>query len=321
MKKKLLMFLGAFVVIYIFNFFVPRLMPGDPFQYTSATSGEDMDMAMTKEQMEQLRAYYGLDKPLLEQFMNTLARNVRGDFGQSIHYKRSVTDVLKERLPWTLSLMSITLASSLAVGTLLALVSMRRREVDHVLYGFFSAISEIPSYLIGLMLLFFVAAQVRWIPLSGGITVFKRFHSFSEYFYDLAVHGMLPVTALSIVTIPGFYFTARASFLSILAKPFMLQGKARGLREGRLRLVYILRNAVTPIVAKLFLSVSTVVGGTLLVENVFAYPGVGIVMREATRYRDYIMIQGVFLLSAIIVLLSMLAADLINSKVDKGGAI
>lgn len=320
MKKRLLMFLGAFVIIYIFNFFVPRLMPGDPFQYTSSVSGEDMNVEMSAEQLAQLRAYYGLDKSLWTQFTDTLKSNLRGDFGQSIHYKRAVTDVLAERLPWTLAIMGITLALSLLAGTLLALVSVRRRGVDRIVYGALSAIGEIPSYLIGLLLLFFVAARVDWLPLSGGVTAFKRFDSVWAYLGDLAAHGFLPVLALCIVTIPGFYFTARASFLTVLSRPYMLQGKARGLTERRLRRAYILRNAVTPIVAKLFLSVGTVVGGTLLIENVFAYPGIGTVMREAVRYRDYILIQGVFLLSAVIVLVSMLIADLLNSRADKGVA-
>lgn len=319
MKKKIAMFIGAFLVIYIFNFFVPRLMPGDPFRYTSAVVGEDMTEAYSEEQLEKLREYYGMDKPLPEQFLDTIKDNLKGEFGQSIHYKMPVSQVILSRMPWSLSIMAVTLLISLLVGILLALISVRNRRADHILYSLFSAISEIPPFLIGLLLLFLVAARVSWIPLSGGITPFARFDTMWEYLKDLGVHGMLPVLSLCIVTIPGFYFTSRASFLTILRKPYVLQGKAKGLKEYRIRIRYILRNAITPIVAKLFLSVSSVVGGTLLVENVFAYPGIGTIMRESVRYRDYPMIQGVFLLSAIIVLISMFLADILNTSADGRG--
>lgn len=316
MKKKIAMFIGAFLVIYIFNFFVPRLMPGDPFRYTSAVSGEDMTEAYSEEQLEKLRAYYGMDQPLHIQFVNTVKGNLRGEFGQSIHYKMPVAKVIVSRLPWSLGLMTITLSISLILGVLMALVSVRNKKADHIIYGLLSAISEIPPFLIGLLLLFLIAAKVSWLPLSGGITSFAKFETVGEYLKDLFLHGMLPTVSLCIVTIPGVYFTARASFLTILNKPYVLQGKAKGLKEYRIRIHYILRNAVTPVVAKVFLSIGSVIGGTLLVENVFAYPGIGTVMREAVRYRDYPMIQGVFLLSAVIVLVSMFLADLLNTSVD-----
>lgn len=317
MKKKIAMFLGAFLVIYIFNFFIPRLMPGDPFRYTSAVSGEDIAEEYSEEQLEKLRAYYGMDKSVPEQFLNTVKMNMQGDLGQSIHYKMPVSEVILSRLPWSLGIMGVTLFISLVTGVLLALVSVRNKPMDRILYGMFSAISEIPPFLIGLLFLFLVAAKVKWIPLSGGVTAFAKFDTTWEYLKDLFVHAMLPVLSLCIVTVPGFYFTSRASFLTVLNKPYVLQGKAKGLTERRICIRYILQNAVTPIVAKLFLSVSTVVGGTLLVENVFAYPGIGTIMRESVRYRDYPMIQGVFLLSAVIVLVSMFLADVLNTSADR----
>ncbi len=317
MKRKVFMFFGAFLVIYIFNFFIPRLMPGDPFRYSSSVSGEDMTTEYSEAQIEKVREYYGMDKPLPEQFLDTVKNNLHGNFGMSIHYKMPVSSVICSRLPWTLGIMAVTLIISLVCGVVLALVSVRNQKADHILYGFFSALSEIPPFLIGLLFLFLIAAKVDWIPLSGGVTAFAKFDTVSEYIKDLFVHALLPVSALSIVTIPGFYFTSRASFLSVLRKPYLLVGKAKGLSEWRIRIFYILRNTVTPITARLFLSIGTVIGGTLLVENVFAYPGIGTVMREAVRYRDYPMIQGIFLLSAVIVLVSMFLADVLNAGSDR----
>ena len=287
MGKKLLMLLGAFLVIYLLNFSIPRLMPGDPFDYTSGAAGDDVDAAYSEEQKELLRAYYGLDKPFFPQLRDTIVDNLHGDFGQSIHYKRPVADILLERLPWSLWIMGSTLALSLLLGVALALLCVRRPWADRALYPALSALAEVPPFLTGVLLLFLVAARAAWIPLSGAL-----------------------------VTVPKLFFTARASFFTILGRPYLTNARAKGLTAGRIRTAYILRNAATPIVARFFLSVGGAVGGTILVENVFAYPGLGTVLREAVQYRDYPMLQGVFLLSAVLVLLSLAAADVVNRRLD-----
>jgi peptide/nickel transport system permease protein len=317
LKKKISVLVLSFIVIYLFNFSIPRLMPGDPFSYNSSDASENVDIEMSEEHKEYMRAYYGMDKPVHEQLWNTIKSNLRGDFGQSIHFKRSAADVIRERLPWTLFIMGATLIISMLTGVLLALICIRNAKADRVIFGISSFVTEIPSYLIGVLLLFLVAAKVKWIPLSGAVTAFAKYDSVWEWIRDVLVHALLPVTAMCIFTIPKFYFTARASFLSIVGKPYLLNAKAKGLAERRIRWRYIFVNGITPIIARLFLSVGTTIGGTMLIENVFAYPGVGTVMREAVKYRDYIMIQDVFLLSTVIVLLSLFAADLLNGFVDR----
>ena len=309
MGKKLLMLLGAFLVIYLLNFSIPRLMPGDPFDYTSGAAGDDVDAAYSEEQKELLRAYYGLDKPFFPQLRDTIVDNLHGDFGQSIHYKRPVADILLERLPWSLWIMGSTLALSLLLGVALALLCVRRPWADRALYPALSALAEVPPFLTGVLLLFLVAARAAWIPLSGAYTPFAQYDGLWQRLGDILVHSLMPVCALTLVTVPKLFFTARASFFTILGRPYLTNARAKGLTAGRIRTAYILRNAATPIVARFFLSVGGAVGGTILVENVFAYPGLGTVLREAVQYRDYPMLQGVFLLSAVLVLLSLAAAD------------
>lgn len=310
--------LAAFAALYVFNFFIPRLMPGDPLQYSSPVSGEDMTVAYSAEQLEQLRAYYGLDEPLLTQFLRTLAANLRGDLGQSIHYKQPVGAVILSRLPWTLGLMAFATALSLPLAVGLALLCVRRPRADRLIYGAFSALCQLPPYLVGLALLFLVAARVSWLPLSGGETAFAQYAHFGQRLADLALHGLLPAASLCVVSLPGYFFTARASFLSVRRQPYLLAARARGLAEGRIRRRYILRNAATPLVAKLFVSLGGLMGSTLLVENVFAYPGLGTVLREAVRYRDYPLLQGVLLLSTLLVLVSMRISDRLCAGLDKG---
>lgn len=319
MRKRIAILLGSFLIIYLFNFLIPRLMPGDPFRYTSSTAGEDLGTEYSEEQLAQLRAYYGLDKPMGQQFIDSVQRNLKGDMGDSIHYKKPVSTVLSERLPWTLYIMSATLILSLLAGSALALWCVRSRKADQALYPVLSAIAEIPPFLLGVLLLFLVAARVSWIPLSGAVTAFASYESVWQLVGDILVHSLMPVTALCLVTIPRFFFTARASFLAVADKAYMLGAKSRGLKERRIRWRYLLMNGVTPVIACFFLSVGGVVGGTLLIENVFAYPGLGTVLREAVRYRDYPMIQGVFLLSAVLVLVSLFVADTLNARVDREG--
>lgn len=292
-------------------------MPGDPFEYTSSDASENTDVAISQEQKEYLRAYYGMDKPLLEQLCKTIEGNLQGDFGLSIHYKRAAADVIRERLPWTLLIMGATLVISLALGVLLALWCIRSPRMDKVVFGTLSFITEIPSYLIGILLLFLVAAKVSWIPLSGAETAFAKYASSWDRLGDVLIHALLPVTAMCIFTVPKFFFTARASFLSIAQKSYLLSARAKGLKERRIRFRYIFVNGITPVLARLFLSVGATVGSTMLIENVFAYPGLGTVMRESVKYRDYVMIQDIFLLSTILVLVSLFVADLLNGLVDR----
>ncbi len=323
MRKKTALLLCSFMVIYLINFTIPRLMPGDPFDYEGAAAGEESTTEMPEEYKEYLRAYYGLDKPFGVQLAASIQRNLGGDLGSSIHYRRPVAEILLERLPWTALLMGASLALSLLAGTALALLCVRHRGADRVLFGLLSVLAEIPAFLVGLLLLFLVAARVEWLPLSGAETAFAVYGSGWERAGDVLLHALLPTVTLAAVTAPGFYFTARASFLSVLEQPYVLGAKAKGLREGRIRWRYVFANALAPIVVRFFLSVGGAVGGTLLVENVFAYPGLGTVMREAVKYRDYPLIQGVFLLSSVVVLLSLFAANLLNGLDNsrKGGRL
>lgn len=292
-------------------------MPGDPFDYTASGSGEDVAVVYTQEQKELLREYYGLDKPWPQQLVGSVVRNLHGDLGQSIHYKRPVADILLERLPWSLWMMGASLLLSLILGVGLALVCVGTRHGHRILAPALSALAELPPFLTGVLLLFLVAARVSWIPLSGAVTPFAQYSSLWQQLGDILLHSLMPIAALTLVTCPKFFFTAWAGFSSVLEQPYMINAKAKGLRKRRVWPFYLLANSITPIVVRLFLSVGSTVGGTILVENVFAYPGLGTILREAVTYRDYPMIQGVFLLSALLVLVSLTLADLCNHAVER----
>ena len=206
---------------------------------------------------------------------------------------------------------------SLLFGLMLAKLSINHPRIDPGIYGFMTVMAEVPSFLIGIALLFLVAAQVKWIPLSGAYASFAQYRNGLERISDILIHSIMPVAAMVLATTPMFYFTARTSFLNIMEKKYVYAARAKGISKPRIWRKYVVLNGMMPVVARFFLCVARCVEATLLVENVFAYPGLGKLMRDAVVYRDYPLIQGVFLIAAVIVLLSSYISDVIGLFISR----
>ncbi len=313
-KKHYLLVLLAVITI---NFFLPRLMPGDPFLYLSVEEGE-VAAAFSEEQIAQYKAYYGMDKPLYMQFYDYILKLLQGDLGYSIYYNTSVLEMILLRIPWTIFIVLCALFLSSFFGTLLGAISARLREkpADKFMYLFMVVFSEIPSFLLGIVFLFVLAAKLKWFPLSGGITIFAPHTSMLSYMGDLLHHAALPIITLTPAGLGNFYILARNSMLTVLSKDYINTAKAKGLKKWQILYKHALRNALPPIIARIFLSLGSLFGGAVLIENVFAYPGVGKLMREAVLKRDYVLIQGIFLTVAVTMLLMNWLADVIYKKLD-----
>ncbi|HBS60728.1 MAG TPA: ABC transporter permease [Firmicutes bacterium] len=307
----------TFFCIISLNFFLPRLMPGDPFTFLSANSDE-ISVAYSEEQLAKYKAYYGLDKPLASQYVNYLGNLLRGNIGYSIYYHEPVLTIIGRRALWTIALVAASLALSCAAGIILGGISAWQRDkaADGILYYFMICFAEIPSFIIGLLLLFAGAAWLGWFPLSGGITPFAAFTSPFSKALDILHHAALPVVTLTLARLGEFYLITRGSMLSVLSKDYISTARGKGLSNRRILFGHALRNAAIPVVTRVFLSLGTVFGGAVLVENVFNYPGVGQLMRESVMLRDYVLIQGIFLFFAVSVLLMNFAADLLYKKLD-----
>jgi peptide/nickel transport system permease protein len=317
MKKHLAFLLMAFVCIYVFNFFVPRLMPGDPFSFSDYADSTDTNNMMTEAQKKAMLSYYHLDRPLTVQFAETVRKNLSGDLGDSIYYKKPVWTAISARVGWSFYIVSMTMGLSLILGMALAFLSIWRPRADRVIYPFMTLAAETPAFLIGIALLFLVAAQVNWIPLAGAADSLARYANHWEKIKDIALHSFMPLSAMAIAISPMIYFTARTSFLTVKQKKYVLAAEAKGLSPWRIRFRYILANAMAPIAARFFMSAGACVGATLLIENVFAYPGLGKLMRDAVQYRDYPLIQGVFLVVTAYVLLCSFLSDVIAAYHDR----
>lgn len=311
-------YLITFFLIATLNFMIPRMMPGDPFTFLSAEEQGQVFVSYTQEQIERYKSYYGMDKPVYVQYMHYLANLFKGDIGYSIYYNRSVMGLIGKRMLWTVGIVIAAIIVSSGAGTILGCFSAWHHDkfFDRLLYFIMITVSEIPAFLVGILLLFILAAQLGLFPLFGGMSAFAHYDTPFETFKDIAHHAFLPVLTLSLTRIGGFYLLSRNSMLTVLSKDYMLTARAKGLGECRIIFRHALKNALLPIITRVFLNLGAMFGGAVLVENVFSYPGLGRLMREAVMHRDYVLIQGIFLFVAILVLAMNLLADVVYKKLD-----
>lgn len=309
-------YLVLFFVILLLNFLLPRLMPGGPFSF-DVTDGA-ITATYTDEQIAKYKEYYRMDSPVVFQFLYYLNQLIHGNIGYSIYQNKDVLDVIIARLPWTLSIVAVSLVISAFLGILFGVFSamMRSSKGDSILYFTLNVLGEIPSFLIGIVLLFGVAASLGWFPIAGGMTTFSNFDSAWEKVSDRIHHAVLPITTLVLSRISFFYIVTRNSVMTILTKDYIRTAKGKGLHKKRIMLHYAIKNALPPILTRFFMSVGAMIGGAILVENVFNYPGIGKLMVEAIFARDYVLIQGIFLVLTIIILSFSALADYCYKKVD-----
>nr|WP_319490731.1 ABC transporter permease [uncultured Desulfobacter sp.] len=304
-------------VIVTLNFLLPRMMPGDPFVHLSGDEGEDLP-EFTEAQKTFYMEQYGFDDPLPVQYARYLVKLARGDLGDSVYFNSSVAGILARRLPWTLGLVIAAVTLSTIIGTFLGAVSaaLRHQWADRLLFVGLILISEIPAFLMGLVILFIFAAALDLFPLSGAMSHFTGQMTIMEKAGDIAKHAALPVATLTLARLGGVYLLARNSLVTVLEKDFIVTARAKGLTKIRIFWRHALRNALLPIVTRVFMSLGALVGGAILVENVFSYPGLGKLLRESVMIQDYPLIQGIFLLVTLAVLSANFMADIVYRRLD-----
>lgn len=293
------------------NFALPYLAPGDPI--TFLYGGEDGNLA--PEYVEQLRSAAGLDRSILEQYFSFLGGLLQGDLGMSIQHNRPVIDLLMEKLPWTLVLVGIGMLLAAVIGTLLGTwVAWHRgtkRETATVTGVL--AIDSMPGFWVGMILIAVFAVQLGWFPSYGAVPINV---SGWDWFTAVAIRLVLPVATLVIASVGGFFLLARASMTGVLEEPFIRLARAKGLTEKRVALGHALRNSLLPVFTSLTLTVGTLLSGAVVVESVFAYPGLGKLTYDAVTTRDYPLLQGAFLMATLGVILANILADLTYPLID-----
>lgn len=300
------------------NFLLPHLAPGDPvtYLYGGETAG------LTPEQLAEVRASYGLDGSLLQQYEAFWAGLARGDLGVSVDYNRPVLDVLAERLPWTLALVGIATVLAFGLGTLLGAVAAWRRGTrrDAGMVTGVLALDAMPGFWIGMLLIAVFSVELGWFPSYGATAITADGASF---WVEVAQRLVLPVATLTLATLGSIFLLARASMTSVLDEGFIRLARSAGVSERRIAVRHALRTALLPVYTNLTLTVGTLVSGAVVVETVFAYPGIGRLIYEAVIARDYPLLQGAFLLVTVGVIAANLLADvtypLLDPRVRRGG--
>lgn len=310
-------FLSTFFIMTTIIFFLPRAMPGDPFDYLSDNPDGDVLVVLTPEQKEALRAYYGVDKPIQEQYVNYLVRLTRLDLGLSIYYKQPVNRLIVTRLPWTLLLVFSGSVLSVVAGIVLGVNSAwcRDRLLDRVIFSSSLVVSQVPSFLIaiGLIILF---SGTHGIPFGGAYTPHVEYSRILERFWDVLLHLFLPVTALFTSMVSDYYLVVRNSMIDTLNKPFILTAHAKGLGHSRIKYLHAFRASLLPFTTYVFTRIGFLIGGVVFIESVFSYPGVGSLISEAVVNRDYPLMEGLFFFMSLAVIVCNLLADQLYPLID-----
>ncbi|BCJ69009.1 ABC transporter permease [Polymorphospora rubra] len=298
------------------NFFIPRMIPGDPVRSLVARyQGQ-----LSTEAMASLYVLFGLDedKGLWQQYVEYWGQLFRGDLGMSFtFFPAPVSQVLSDSLPWTLSLVGITTVISFFVGTSLGvLAGWRRGSWADGLLPVTTFLSSIPYFWLGLIAIALLAGPGSFFPSSGGYAP-GLVPAWDQYFIPSAIqHSLLPALTILISSVSGWILSMRNMMVTVAAEDYITVAHAKGLSERRVAVSYAARNALLPNVSGFALSLGFIVGGTLLVEIVFSYPGLGFQLFQAVGAKDYPLMQGIFLIITISVLVANLLADLAYLALD-----
>ena len=316
MRSRVVAYLVTLWVVLTLNFLLPRLLPGDPL--SALLDPESSDYVFDAEVRAALEAYYGLDRPLAEQYLAYLKGAVTGDLGRSIRLNQPVAGLLAAHLPWTLLLTGTALGLAALLGLLGGAEAAWKRgsAADRLLTAASVVAGNAPVYFVGMVLLILLGAELGWLPLAGGRTPFARYDSPLAAIADLGRHLVLPAVTLTLSLLGVQFLLVRNSVVGILGEEFMLVARAKGLRPARLKWSHAVRNALLPFVAHLAAHAGLAITGAVFIETLFQYPGMGRLIFEAVGARDYPVIQGVFLVVAVVVLTANLLADGLNARLD-----
>ncbi|WP_298937493.1 ABC transporter permease [uncultured Ruegeria sp.] len=299
--KRLVMMIPTFFLVMIIIFLLVRLLPGDPAIAMAGDRASDADIQAIRERL-------GLTEPMLVQFWLFLSNTVQGDLGQSILMRTDVIDVIADRLPITVFLTVYSVALSLLIAGPLAFVAAlnRGRWPDAVIRTVFQIGLSMPVFYIGLVLLTFLAAQLRLFPVGG----------YGDTFGERLYHLFLPSITVALYTSAIIMRNLRSAVIEVLDAEYVQFARAKGLPSRLVLGRHVLRNALISTVTLLGLSIGNLMSGTLVTETVFAVPGMGRLMLEAIFARDYPLIQGLTLTFAILVSFVFLMTDLFQSRLD-----
>jgi peptide/nickel transport system permease protein len=318
MGKRLGWYALTFFFALVLNFYLPRLVPGDPIsQLVSKAAAGGTSTATTQRLYETYARDFGLDKPLPLQYFYYVGSLLKGNLGMSVsQYPTPVATVLARAIPWSLVLQLPALVVGWILGNILGAVAAYRKGVfDHTVFPVSLFLNSVPHYALGILLLYFFAVANDWFPRAGAFDQTLEVAFTGEFALSAARHYLLPFLSIVLVTIGGQAIGMREMSIYELNSDYVLYCRSLGM--GNTRIVgYVFRNALLPQITGFATSLGMVIGGSLVTEIVFSYPGLGYEMFTAIRQSDYPLIQGCTLLITLGVLAANFLMDLSYGLID-----
>lgn len=309
--QRLVQLVPILLVIVCANFVLLHLAPGDPIVYLIG------DASVSEEYVAELRARYGLDRPIYEQLVHYLLQVAQGDLGYSFVSREDVSTILLSRLPATLLLLGTQFVLAIIFGTLLGVVSASRKgsAVDQgvtvlSLIGF-----AVPAFFLAQMLMLIFSLQLEWFPAQGMRSLRHNLTGFAAAL-DVLHHLVLPATTLTIFNMALIARVCRASMVNTLQLEFIVFARSKGVRERAVVWVHALGNAFLPVITVIGLNFRTLIAGAILTETVFAWPGLGRLTFDSITSRDYPVLMGILLVIGITVVIGNLLTDLAYAYLD-----
>jgi peptide/nickel transport system permease protein len=300
------------LAIIVMNFFLIRLAPGDPASVMAGEAGASDQVFVT-----QLREKFGLDKPLPEQLLIYVKGVLTFDLGFSFRQQMPVSKLIMDRLPATLLLTLTAFVISLVLGVFFGTLAARWAGtwVDTAITAGALLFYATPLFWIALIAILLFSVQLNWLPSFGYETVGAKYTGLA-HLLDVAAHLVMPAMTIGLFFMATYTRMTRASMLEVKRLDFVKTARAKGLTENVIQRRHVLRNALLPVVTLAGLHTGTLIGGAVLTETVFAWPGIGRLMYEALLQRDYNLLLGVFVVCSAMVLIFNLVTDLVYRLVD-----
>ncbi|WP_437881698.1 ABC transporter permease subunit [Pseudomonas sp. LRF_L74] len=324
--RRLALLLPTLIGVTLLSFALIRLIPGDPVEVIMGERG------LSPEQHAAALQQLGLDRPLPQQYLNYLGDLLTGDLGQSLRSREGVWQEFLVLFPATLELSAAALLFALLVGLPAGIIAALRRgrAADHTMMGIALTGYSMPIFWWGLMLILLFSSGLGWTPVSGRtdfiafdiepVTGFMLIDAWLSgqpgAFVDALHHLLLPAIVLGTIPLAVIARMTRSAMLDVLREDYIRSARARGLSPARVVLVHALRNALVPVLTVLGLQVGTLLGGAVLTETLFSWPGIGKWLIEAIGARDYPVVQSGILLIACLVILSNFVVDLLYGLVN-----
>ncbi len=323
--RRVIFLIGTLWVAITVNFLIPRMMPGNPVETMMARFHEKGTMSPSA--MKAIQIMLGITRGnIFQQYGQYLDHVIHFNFGVSYTYfPYSVTYMIGHALPWTLALVGVATIISFVFGTGFGIIAAVRRGkgADGVLTTLSSFTNTFPYFWLGLAALYFLSFILHWFPLTGAYNSAYSVNFSWSFFVSVIHHGFLPAMTIVVSSIGGWLLGMRNNMINTLNEDYVLLANAKGLKGSWVSWMYVARNALLPNITGFGMALGFVVGGSLLTEIVFSYPGIGYLLYQAVVNEDYPLMQGIFLIIVVCVVLANFFADLayvwIDPRVRRGG--